>query len=79
MYPYAVSANRLANQRKVVFLMTQNQIAYQQLQETKRHNEANEAMDRSKQAVNIANAAINPIVKSIQSFLPWAKFLEGGK
>lgn len=50
--------------------MTQNQIAYQQLQETRRHNEATEAMDRSKQAVNIANAAINPIFKAVEHAIP---------
>lgn len=60
--------------------MTQNQIAYQQLQETKRHNEANEAMDRSKQAVNIANAAMNPILSLIGSGMPLARvLLKGGK
>lgn len=55
--------------------MTQNQIAYQQLQETKRHNEANEAMDRSRQAVNIANAAMNPILSLIGSAFPLGKAL----
>lgn len=59
--------------------MTQNQIAYQQLQETRRHNEANEAMDRSKQAVNIANAAMNPIMSVIGKSIPLASILLGGK
>lgn len=58
--------------------MTQNQIAYQQLQETKRHNEATEAIDKSRQATNIANVALSPVFKAIESALPWARYLRGG-
>lgn len=50
--------------------MTQNQIAYQQLQETRRHNEATEAMDRSRQASNIASVALSPIFKAVETALP---------
>lgn len=58
--------------------MTQNQIAYQQLQETKRHNEATEAMDRSRNASNIASTAIDPVIQAIKTALPWSKFILGG-
>lgn len=59
--------------------MTQNQIAYQQLQETKRHNENTEAMDRSRQAVNIAKTAMDPILSVIGNAIPFSKLLLGGK
>lgn len=59
--------------------MTQNQIAFQQLQETRRHNEATEAIDKSRQATNIAGVALSPVFKAIETALPWAKFLRGGQ
>lgn len=60
--------------------MTQNQIAFQQLNEAKRHNQEMEALGKSQQAVNISNAAMNPITKVISSAIPLAKYLiRGGK
>lgn len=51
--------------------MTQNQIAYQQLQETKRHNQVNEGVD-------IAKAALSPITTLIGTAIPRAKYVLGG-
>lgn len=51
--------------------MTQNQIAYQQLQETQRHNKVDEAS-------NIARAALSPITSLIGAVVPGGKYIIGG-
>lgn len=51
--------------------MTQNQIAYQNLQEMKRHNRVSEGVD-------IARAALGPISSAIGSAIPGGKYLIGG-
>lgn len=51
--------------------MTQNQIAFQQLQETKRHNQVNEGVD-------IARAALSPITSLIGAAIPNGKYVIGG-
>lgn len=52
--------------------MTQNQIAYQQLQETQRHNKVDEAN-------NIARTALSPITALIGSAIPSGKYIIGGQ
>lgn len=51
--------------------MTQNQIAYQNLQEMKRHNQVSEGVD-------IARAVLGPISSAIGSAIPSGKYLIGG-
>lgn len=51
--------------------MTQNQIAFQQLQETQRHNKVDEAQ-------NIARAVLSPITALISSAIPGGKYIIGG-
>lgn len=52
--------------------MTQNQIAYQQLQETQRHNRVDEA-------AGIARTALTPITSLIGHAIPGGKYIIGGK
>lgn len=52
--------------------MTQNQIAYQQLQETQRHNKVNEDIDRTR-------AILSPISSLIGSVIPSGKYIIGGR
>lgn len=52
--------------------MTQNQIAYQQLQEAQRHNKVDEAY-------NIARTALAPITSLISAVVPGGKYILGGK
>lgn len=47
--------------------MTQNQIAYQQLLETKRHNLEQENIGKMQQGSNIATVAMNPISRPIST------------
>lgn len=51
--------------------MTQNQIAYQNLQEAKRHNRVSEGVD-------IARAVLGPVSTAIGSAIPGGKYIIGG-